>query len=201
MEPLTSHTGTVLPLRRTDVDTDQIIPSEYCRRLSKTGYEDALFARWREQPDFVFNDPARAASTVLVAGANFGTGSSREHAVWALRDWGVAAVIAPSFGDIFRRNALKNGLLVAQLPEADVAHLMAAAEQDATYGITVDLAGCVVRWPGGSRPFEIDGRARRLLLDGLDDISVTLERLEDIIAYEQGRPDWLPAFAPTGGVN
>ncbi|MCN9243552.1 3-isopropylmalate dehydratase small subunit [Streptomyces sp. RY43-2] len=201
MEPLTSHTGTVLPLRRSDVDTDQIIPSEYCRRLSKTGYQDGLFARWREQPDFVFNDPARAASTVLVAGANFGTGSSREHAVWALRDWGVAAVIAPSFGDIFRRNALKNGLLAAQLPDEDVAQLMARAEQDASYEITVDLAGCVVRWPGGSCPFEIDGRARRLLLEGLDDIAVTLERQDDIVAYEQGRPAWLPAFAPTGGVN
>ncbi|MFI8950973.1 3-isopropylmalate dehydratase small subunit [Streptomyces sp. NPDC053750] len=201
MEPLTSHTGTVLPLRRSDVDTDQIIPSEYCRRLTRTGYEDALFARWREQPDFVLNDPLRARSTVLVAGANFGTGSSREHAVWALRDWGVAAVIAPSFGDIFRRNALKNGLLVAQLPDEDVAHLMAQAEQDASYEITVDLVRCVVSWPGGSRPFDVDSRARRLLLDGLDDIAVTLERQDDIIAYEQGRPDWLPTFSPTGGVN
>lgn len=201
MEPLTSHLGKVLPLRRSDVDTDQIIPSEYCRRLTKTGYEDALFARWREQPDFVLNDPARAGGTILVAGANFGTGSSREHAVWALRDWGIAAVIAPSFGDIFRRNALKNGLLVASLPEDDVAHLMARAEQDVSYEITVDLQECTVRWPEGQRGFEIDSRARSLLLDGLDDIAMTLERQDDISDYESGRPGWLPTFSPAGGVS
>ena len=196
MEPLITHTGRVLPLRRSDVDTDQIIPSQYCRRLTKSGYQDALFARWRQEDGFVFNQPARATSTVLVAGPNFGTGSSREHAVWALRDWGVAAVIAPSFGDIFRRNALKNGLLVAQLPEDVVDRLLAEAEHDTTLEVTVDLQECEVRWPGGRQRFDIDDRARWLLLNGLDDIAVTLENRDSIGAYEASRQHWLPVFSP-----
>lgn len=194
MEPLTEHTGRVLPLRRGDVDTDQIIPSHFCRRLTKTGYADGLFAHWRKDDDFVFNDPARAGGTVLVAGPNFATGSSREHAVWALRDWGIVAVLAPSFGDIFRRNALKNGLLAVELPDGVVAGLLDAADRDPAFAVTVDLRGCEVRWPGGRQPFQVDPRARRLLLDGLDDIAVTLADAERIAAYEHGRPYWLPVF-------
>jgi len=196
VEPLITHTGRVLPLRRSDVDTDQIIPSQYCRRLTKSGYQDALFARWRQEDGFVFNQPARATSTVLVAGPNFGTGSSREHAVWALRDWGVAAVIAPSFGDIFRRNALKNGLLVAELPDDVVDRLLAGAEHDPAFEVTVDLQECEVRWPGGRHRFDIDDRARWLLLNGLDDIAVTLENRDSIGAYEGSRHHWLPVFSP-----
>ncbi|GAA0467151.1 3-isopropylmalate dehydratase small subunit [Paractinoplanes deccanensis] len=194
MEPLTDHTGRVLPLRRSDVDTDQIIPSRFCRRLTKTGYADGLFARWREADDFVLNDPARAGGSVLVAGPNFATGSSREHAVWALRDWGIAAVLAPSFGDIFRRNALKNGLLAVQLPDAVVSGLLDAADRDPGFLVTVDLVACEVRWDGGRQAFEVDPRARRLLLDGQDDIAVTLADGDRIAAYERGRPHWLPVF-------
>jgi 3-isopropylmalate/(R)-2-methylmalate dehydratase small subunit len=194
VEPLTEHTGRVLPLRRSDVDTDQIIPSRFCRRLTKTGYADGLFARWREADDFVFNDPARAGSSVLVAGPNFGTGSSREHAVWALRDWGVRAVLAPSFGDIFRRNALKNGLLAVQLPHGVVDGLLDAADGDPGFAVTVDLRACEVRWGGGRQSFEVDPRARRLLLDGQDDIAVTLADGDRIAAYERGRQHWLPVF-------
>jgi len=194
MKPLTAHTGRVIPLRRNQVDTDQIIPSEYCRRLTKSGYADALFARWREQPGFAFNDPARADATVLVAGPDFGTGSSREHAVWALRDWGIAAVIAPSFGDIFRRNALKNGLLAVALPEPAVGGLLDAAEPDPAFEITVDLRECVVREPGGSHAFDIDSRARWLLMNAMDDIELTLGLEAAISEYERGRPTWLPVL-------
>jgi 3-isopropylmalate/(R)-2-methylmalate dehydratase small subunit len=194
VEPLTEHTGRVLPLRRSDVDTDQIIPSRFCRRLSKTGYADGLFARWRAADEFVFNDPARAGSSVLVAGPNFGTGSSREHAVWALRDWGITAVLAPSFGDIFRRNALKNGLLAVELPGEVVDELLDVADRDPGFPVTVDLQACEVRWGGGRQAFEVDPRARRLLLDGQDEIAVTLAAGERVAAYESGRQQWLPVF-------
>ncbi len=191
-EPVRTHTGRAIPLRRRDVDTDQIIPSEHCRRLTKTGYADALFARWRAEPDFVIDRPERAGASVLVAGPHFGTGSSREHAVWALRDWGVRAVIAPSFGDIFARNAMKNGLLVAALPAVAVDLLLDRAEADPAVEITVDLVDLRVRACGREWPFTADARARSLLLEGLDDIAVTLALSPAITAYEARRPTWLP---------
>jgi 3-isopropylmalate/(R)-2-methylmalate dehydratase small subunit len=199
MEPISSHTGRAIPLRRSDVDTDQIIPSDCCRRLTKTGYEAALFRRWRQQPDFVFNDAERQGATVLVAGPNFGTGSSREHAVWALRDWGVRAVVAPSFGDIFQRNALKNGLLVALLPEEAVDTLLDLADADPAFEVTVDLAALEVRADRSRWSFEIDQRARWLLVNGYDDIDVTLTKDDAISAYELRRQHWLPA--PSAGAH
>jgi 3-isopropylmalate/(R)-2-methylmalate dehydratase small subunit len=196
MEPLISHTGTTAVLRRNAVDTDQVIPVEFCRGFTRSGYEPGLFANWRKHPDFVLNDPRRANATVLVAGADFGTGSSREHAVWALRDWGFRAVVAPSFGDIFRRNAWKNGLLAVTLPEPVVDELMRAGEHSAELQVTVDLAGTEVRWPGAAHSFPVDTRARWLLMNGFDEIAVTLAEDEAISSYERGRAHWLPAFSP-----
>ncbi|MEU0035006.1 MULTISPECIES: 3-isopropylmalate dehydratase small subunit [unclassified Streptomyces] len=196
MEPLSTHTGRCLPLRRSNVDTDQIIPSEHCRSLYRTGYADALFARWRSDPGFVLGQPERAGATVLLAGPHFATGSSREHAVWALRDWGIAAVIAPSFGDIFGRNALKNGLLAVVLPEPDVAWLLQQAEDDSDFEATIDLRDCRVSAGGRSWTFDIDGRARRMLLAGHDDITATLTREAAIAAHEKARRPWLPVLTP-----
>ncbi|ORT57432.1 3-isopropylmalate dehydratase small subunit [Streptomyces sp. CB03238] len=192
MEPLTLHTGRGISLRRNDVDTDQIIPAEFCKRLTKSGFEDTLFAKWREEPAFPLNDPLRQDATVLVAAHNFGTGSSREHAVWALRDWGFSVVVASSFGDIFRRNAFKNGLLAVQLDEEVVSGLASAVEADPDFEIVVDLEACELRAAGRGHSFEVDPRARWLLLNGYDDIAVTLGRAEAISAYEASRPPWLP---------
>jgi len=189
---LTAHTGRAVPLRRGDVDTDQIIPAEFCKELGRTGYAKGLFAHWRARPGFVLDEPARAGASILVAGRHFGTGSSREHAVWALRDWGFAAVIAVGYGDIFLRNALKNGLLAVAVDEDAVTALSDAAEADPGYEITVDLARREVRAPGFLRTFDIDERARWLLLNGLDDIAVTLAQDEKIAAYERARAEWLP---------
>jgi 3-isopropylmalate/(R)-2-methylmalate dehydratase small subunit len=192
MLPLRTHTGRGLPLRRSDVDTDQIIPSEYCRRIVKTGYADALFGRWRADPGFVLNDPRHAGATVLIAGPNFGTGSSREHAVWALRDWGVHAVIAPGFGDIFRRNALTNGLLVVELGQEAVDGLLDRVEREPRLELTVDLVEREVRVRESRWSFEVDERARWLLLNGFDEIDATLTRQEQIAVFERRRPAWLP---------
>jgi 3-isopropylmalate/(R)-2-methylmalate dehydratase small subunit len=192
MQPITEHVGRGVALRRGDVDTDQIIPAEYCKRLTKSGYADTLFAHWRTDPAFLLNQPAAAGASVLVAAANFGTGSSREHAVWALRDWGFAAVVASSFGDIFQRNALKNGLLAVVLDEDAVAHLADRVEADPGTTITVDLERREVRAGARRWDFPIDDRARWLLLNGYDDIDVTLGRDELIGAYELGREPWLP---------
>lgn len=194
MHSFVSHTGRAVPLRRSGVDTDQIIPAEFCKRVAKSGFEDALFARWREEPGFVLNVPERAGATILVAGPEFGIGSSREHAVWALRDWGFLAVIAPGFGDIFRRNALTNGLLAVALPEDVVEELMAAAEADPGFEITVDLEDRAVRAGGRAWDFEIDERSRWLLLNGYDEIQATLERLPAIESYERCRPGWMPVL-------
>jgi 3-isopropylmalate/(R)-2-methylmalate dehydratase small subunit len=193
LQPLTRHEGRALALRRSDVDTDQIIPAEFCKRLTKSGYEDALFAHWRKEPDFVLNRPAADGATILVAGHNFGTGSSREHAVWALRDWGFTAVIATSFGDIFLRNALKNGLLAVRLDDEAVSYLAGRAEEGG-FTVLVDLVEQVVRADGRTWSFEVDQRARRLLLNGLDDIAVTIEREDRIAAYERGRHAFLPTI-------
>ncbi|MEV8311851.1 3-isopropylmalate dehydratase small subunit [Streptomyces flavidovirens] len=192
MEPLTLHTGRAISLRRSDVDTDQIIPAEFCKRLTKSGFEDALFAAWRADPSFPLNDPLRQDATVLVAAHNFGTGSSREHAVWALRDWGFRAVVASSFGDIFRRNALKNGVLAVELPAQTVGRLASRVEADPAFEITVDLKACELRAADRSHPFTVDQRARWLLLNGYDDIAVNLGHDEAISLYEATRHRWLP---------
>ncbi|MFD3487620.1 3-isopropylmalate dehydratase small subunit [Streptomyces sp. NPDC058665] len=199
MEPLTRYAGRGVALRRSDVDTDQIIPAEFCKRLGKSGYADVLFAGWRRSADFVLNDPASASATVLVAGHNFGTGSSREHAVWALRDWGFRVIVASSFGDIFRRNALCNGLLPVELPEHAVAALADLVEADRATRITVDLEKLEVRAGDIVASFSVDQRARRLLLRGLDDIDVTLERLRVIEDFETTRSAWLPGTPPGFG--
>ncbi|HYB15289.1 MAG TPA: 3-isopropylmalate dehydratase small subunit [Streptosporangiaceae bacterium] len=197
MEPFTSHTGRAVPLRRTNVDTDQIIPAEYLKRVSRAGFGDGLFAAWREDPSFVLNQPQYAGATILVAGTDFGTGSSREHAVWALTDYGFRAVIAPRFGDIFRTNATKAGLLPVILPEATVSALQDAIEADPGTEVTVDLGRREVRagaagMAGISAPFEIDDYTRWRLMEGLDDIGLTLRHADEITAFEHSRPAWLP---------
>jgi len=192
VEPSTAHTGRAVALRRRAVDTDQIIPSQFCKRVTKTGYADGLFARWRTEPGFVLDRPERAGASVLLADPDFGTGSSREHAVWALRDAGFAAVISARFGDIFRRNALSNGLLAVSLPERTVAELMDLVDADPALTVTVDLAGREVRAAGVRAGFDIDERARWLLLNGLDDIEVTVGHEADIASYERDRKPWLP---------
>ncbi|MBY8846085.1 3-isopropylmalate dehydratase small subunit [Streptomyces sp. SP2-10] len=197
MKPLTEHTGRGVSLRRSNVDTDQIIPAEFCKRITKSGFDDALFATWRKDPAFVLNRPKSQSASILVASHNFGTGSSREHAVWALRDWGFCVVIATSYGDIFRRNAFKNGLLAVELTEAAVDELAARVENDPSFEITVDLVTCEVRAEGKTYAFEVDERARWLLLEGLDEISLTLRKDAAIRDYERTRPYWLPSIQPT----
>jgi 3-isopropylmalate/(R)-2-methylmalate dehydratase small subunit len=190
--PLIRHTGTAAPLRRHDVDTDQIIPAEFCKRLGRTGYADTLFHRWRQDPDFVLNRAAYRGVSVLVAGSDFGIGSSREHAVWALRDFGFQAVIAPSFGDIFRTNAGKNQLLTPRVSEESVAWLWELIEEDPTVELTVDLEHRVILASGARIPFEISDYVRWQLMNGLDDIEVTQRRSSGIGTYERTRPSWLP---------
>ncbi len=195
MEPFTTHTGHAVPLRRTNVDTDQIIPAEYLKRVSRTGFAEGLFAAWREDPAFVLNRPEYAGATILVAGTDFGTGSSREHAVWALTDYGFRAVIAPRFGDIFRTNATKAGLLPVVLPEPVVTALQDAVEADPDAEVTVDLTERVVRAQGITAPFDLDDYTRWRLLEGLDDIGLTLRHVDAITAFEHTRPAWLPVTA------
>jgi len=194
MDPFISHTGRVLPLRRSNVDTDQIIPAEYLKRVSRAGFGDGLFAAWREDPSFVLNEPAYQGATILVAGTDFGIGSSREHAVWALVDYGFRVVIAPRFGDIFRSNATKAGLLPVKLPEDAVAALQAAAEADPAAEVIVDLEAREVRHATApiKASFEIDDYTRWRLMEGLDDISLTLRYADDVGRFEEGRPAWLP---------
>ena len=197
MEPFTTHTGRAVPMRRSNVDTDQIIPAEYLKRVSRAGFAEGLFAAWREDPSFVLNQPAYAGATVLLAGTDFGIGSSREHAVWALTDYGFRAVIAPRFGDIFRTNATKAGLLPVILPEAAVSALQDAVEADPATEITVDLDGrrVLAESAGVAAPFEIDDYTRWRLLEGLDDIGLTLRHVDEITAFEHSRPTWLPVTA------
>ena len=194
MEPFVTHTGRALPLRRSNVDTDQIIPAVYLKRVTREGFGDGLFAAWREDPSFVLNQPRYAGATILVAGPDFGTGSSREHAVWALLDYGFRAVIAPRFGDIFRTNSTKAGLLPVALPEATVTALQDAIEADPAIEITVDLASRAVLAPaaGVDAPFDIDDYTRWRLMEGLDDIGLTLRHADDITTFERSRPAWLP---------
>jgi 3-isopropylmalate/(R)-2-methylmalate dehydratase small subunit len=197
MEPFVTHAGRALPLRRNNVDTDQIIPAEYLKRVSRAGFGEGLFAAWREDPSFVLNQPQYEGATILVAGTDFGTGSSREHAVWALTDYGFRAVIAPRFGDIFRTNATKAGLLPVALPEATVTALHDAIEADPGTEVVVDLDSRVVlaEAAGIKAPFEIDDYTRWRLMEGLDDIGLTLRHVDDITAFERSRPSWLPVTA------
>jgi 3-isopropylmalate/(R)-2-methylmalate dehydratase small subunit len=193
MDKFTVHTGTALPLRRSNVDTDQIIPAEYLKRVTKTGFADGLFNAWRADPAFVLNNPVHAGASVLVAGPEFGTGSSREHAVWALRDGGFRTVIAPRFGDIFRGNALKDGLLPVELELAAVEALWDAVEADPALLVTVDLQTREVRAGDRSWAFQLDDFSRWRLLEGLDDIALTLRHEDAIVAYEERRLEWMPA--------
>ncbi len=193
MEPITVHTGTAVPLRRSNVDTDQIIPAVYLKRVTRSGFEDGLFQAWRtNEPDFVLNQARFDGASILVTGPDFGTGSSREHAVWALLDYGFKAVIAPRFGDIFRGNSLKAGLLTVLLEEKVVQRLQDDVEDDPTLQVTVDLVDRQVRWEGEVHPFELDDYTRWRLMEGLDDIGLTLRQEQAIDDYEPTRKPWMP---------
>jgi 3-isopropylmalate/(R)-2-methylmalate dehydratase small subunit len=196
MDKFTTHTGRALPLRRSNVDTDQIIPAVYLKRVTRTGFEDGLFAAWRADPEFVLNKPEYAGADVLVAGPDFGTGSSREHAVWALQNYGFKAVISPRFADIFRGNSLKGGLLTVLIGEEDVAALWLAIEADPTLQVTVDLVAREVRYADVVLTFEIDDYTRWRLMEGLDDIGLTLRHADDVDAFETNRPAWKPRTIP-----
>jgi 3-isopropylmalate/(R)-2-methylmalate dehydratase small subunit len=196
MEKFSVFSGVAVPLRRSNVDTDQIIPAVYLKRITKSGFEDALFASWRNDPDFVLNQPAFAKGQVLVAGPDFGTGSSREHAVWALRDYGFRVVLSPKFADIFRGNAGKQGLVTGQISEADAEMLWSAIEAEPGVEITVDLTNKVARLKDISVSFEIDEYTRWRLLEGLDDIALTLTHQKEIDEFEKRRPAWMPKTLP-----
>ncbi|HEY7047139.1 MAG TPA: 3-isopropylmalate dehydratase small subunit [Jatrophihabitantaceae bacterium] len=201
MDKFTVHTGRAVPLRRSNVDTDQIIPAVYLKRVTRTGFEDGLFSAWRaNEPDFVLNQSRFDGATILVAGPDFGTGSSREHAVWALMDYGFRAVISPRFGDIFRGNSLKAGLLTVVLDEKVVQRLWDDIEDDPSTEVTVDLVERQVRWAGEVHSFELDDYTRWRLLEGLDDIGLTLRHTDEIAAYEAKRKPWLPV-ATTSAAN
>ena len=188
-------TGTAVPLDRSDVDTDQIIPSDWLKRVERTGFGQGLFAEWRDDRDFVLNQPEYAGATILIAGPNFGTGSSREHAVWALMDYGFKAVVSPRFGDIFRNNCTKAGLVPVQVDAGAGAALLAAVAADPTLEVTVDVERLVVSAPaaGIEAPFPLDAFTQRRLLEGLDDIGLTLQHATDIDAHEGRRSNWLPS--------
>ncbi|MFE7135962.1 3-isopropylmalate dehydratase small subunit [Streptomyces sp. NPDC057638] len=192
MEAFTTHTGRAVPLRRSNVDTDQIIPAHWLKKVTRDGFEDGLFEAWRKDPEFVFNRPERQGATVLVAGPDFGTGSSREHAVWALQNYGFKAVISARFADIFRGNSLKNGLLTVVLPQETVDRIWELTEADPTIEVTVDLESRQVRAGELTADFELDENARWRLLNGLDDISLTLQNEADIASYEGSRPAFKP---------
>jgi 3-isopropylmalate/(R)-2-methylmalate dehydratase small subunit len=192
MEAFTTHTGRAVPLRRSNVDTDQIIPAHWLKKVTRDGFEDGLFEAWRKDPEFVLNRPERAGATVLVAGPDFGTGSSREHAVWALQNYGFKAVISSRFADIFRGNSLKNGLLTVVLPQSVVDRIWELTEADPTAEVTVDLVGRSVHAGSVRASFELDENARWRLLEGLDDISLTLRHEPDIAAFETRRPAFKP---------
>src|ERR1700743_3138883 len=198
MQPFVTHAGRAVPLRRSNVDTDQIIPAEYLKQVSRTGFGKGLFAAWREDPSFVLNQPQYDGATILVAGTDFGTGSSREHAVWALTDYGFPAVIAPRVGDSSGANANKAGLLPVVLPEQTVAALQDAVEKDPATGITVDLAErrVTAAAAGVEASFEIDDYTRWRLMEGLDDIGLTLRHVDEITAFEAGRPAPKPTTLP-----
>lgn len=192
MEAFTTHTGRAVPLRRGNVDTDQIIPAHWLKKVTRDGFEDGLFEAWRKDPEFVLNKAEHKGGTVLVAGPDFGTGSSREHAVWALQNYGFKAVVSSRFADIFRGNSLKNGLLTVVLPQETVDRLWKLVEADPTAEVTVDLVDRQVRAEGITADFELDENARWRLLEGLDDISLTLREEDAIASYEARRPSFKP---------
>ena len=192
MEPIIKHTGIGVPLRSSNVDTDQIIPAVYLKRVTKTGFDDALFANWRKDPEFVLNQEPYKHGSVLVAGPDFGTGSSREHAVWALRDYGFKVVISARFADIFRGNSGKQGLVTAQVAQDDIELIWKALEHEPGTEITVDLESKTVTVGALVVPFEIDDYVRWRLMEGLDDIGLTLQNIDAIEAYEANRPSWMP---------
>ena len=192
MEPVEMIEGTAVPLDRSDVDTDQIIPAQYLKRIERTGFGPFLFDEWRKDPSFVLNDPRYEGASILIAGSNFGSGSTREHAPWALEDYGFRAVIAPSFADIFRNNCFKIGLLPVELRTESVRALMDAVLDDPTTRIVVDLPGRAVRAPGLDETFDIDESTHWRLIEGLDDIGLSLRNEEKISAFEASRPSWLP---------
>ena len=196
MEKFIKHIGTGVPLRRSNVDTDQIIPAVYLKRVTRSGFEDGLFAAWRNDPEFVLNQPAFKSGTVLLAGPDFGTGSSREHAVWALQNYGFKVVISSRFADIFRNNSLKGGLLTVILPQADVEAMWASVEADPTTAITVDLDARTVSYESITHPFAIDDYTRWRLMEGLDDIGLTLKQTDSIDAFEEKRASHKPATLP-----
>ena len=192
MEPIIKHTGIGVPLRSSNIDTDQIIPAVYLKRVTKIGFDDALFANWRKDPEFILNQEPYKHGSVLVAGPDFGTGSSREHAVWALRDYGFKVVISARFADIFRGNSGKQGLVTAQVAQDDIELIWKALEHEPGTEITVDLESKTVTVGALVVPFEIDDYVRWRLMEGLDDIGLTLQNLEAIEAYEAKRPSWMP---------
>ena len=196
MEPFVNHTGIAVPLQRSNVDTDQIIPAVYLKRITRTGFEDGLFAAWRNDPEFVLNKEPFSTGTILIPGPDFGTGSSREHAVWALQNYGFKVVIGTRFGDIFRSNSGKAGLLVALVSEADRDALWEAVEADPTVETTVDLPSQTITRGGLTVSFEIDDYTKHRLLNGLDDISLTLQHADTISAFEATRPSFKPKTLP-----
>lgn len=196
MQKISTVTGVAAPMRRSNVDTDQIIPAVFLKRVTKTGFDDALFHAWRQDPEFVLNDPAYRGAKILIAGPDFGTGSSREHAVWALRDYGFDVVISSRFGDIFRGNAGKQGLLAAQVAYEDVERLWAAIEAQPGIAATVDLVERTVSIGSLTVPFDIDDYTRWRLLEGLDDIGLTLRDEQAISDFESNRAAWRPTTLP-----
>lgn len=196
MEKFTTHTGIAAPLKRSAVDTDQIIPAVYLKRVTKTGFDDALFANWRQDPDFVLNQPAYAGASILVAGPDFGTGSSREHAVWALRDFGFRVVLSPKFADIFRGNAGKQGLVTGVISEADLEAIWADIEAEPGIRMTVDLDARRATIGDREVAFDIDDYTRWRLLEGLDDIGLTLRNEDKIAQFEARREAWRPRTLP-----
>jgi 3-isopropylmalate/(R)-2-methylmalate dehydratase small subunit len=196
MEKFISHTGTGVPLRRSNVDTDQIIPAVYLKRVTRSGFEDGLFAAWRSDPKFVLNQPDFKGGTILVAGVDFGTGSSREHAVWALQNYGFKVVISSRFADIFRGNSLKGGLLTVILPQPEIETLWSAIESNPKTEIEVDLAQREVRYSGKSIKFDLDDYTRWRLMEGLDDIGLTLRNIEAVENFEKLRANFKPKTLP-----
>ncbi|MFN3707201.1 3-isopropylmalate dehydratase small subunit [Microcella sp.] len=196
MEKITQVTGIAVPFRRSNVDTDQIIPAVYLKRVTKTGYDDGLFSSWRQDPEFILNQPAYQGARILIAGPDFGTGSSREHAVWALRDFGFRAVISPKFADIFRGNAGKQGLLTGVVDEATVERLWTELEAAPGMEATVDLVARTVTVGNITVEFEIDDYTRWRLLEGLDDIGLTLRNEQAITDFEARREAWRPTTLP-----
>jgi len=197
MDPVIEITGTAVPLDRSDVDTDQIIPSDWLKRVERTGFDKGLFGEWRDDRDFVLNDERFAGASILVAGPNFGTGSSREHAVWAIAQYGFRAVVSPRFGPIFKNNAAKNGLLCVEVSAEVGRQLLDSIEADPSQVLSIDVASTTLSAPGAgvSVTFELDESVKHNLLEGLDDIGLTLRHMSDIDEFASHRPEWLPTLS------